>query len=45
LLVVGVVLMASASWVLLQPDQLTRTELNRWFLNGRSLHGTAKQRR
>jgi hypothetical protein len=24
--------MASAPWVLLQPDQETRTELNRWFL-------------
>ena len=31
-LVVAVVLMASAPWVLLQPDQQTRTELNRWFL-------------
>jgi hypothetical protein len=30
--VVAVVLMASAPWVLLQPDQVTRTELNRWFL-------------
>jgi hypothetical protein len=30
--VVAVVLMASAPWVLLQPDQETRTELNRWFL-------------
>ena len=29
---VAVVLMASAPWVLLQPDQVTRTELNRWFL-------------
>jgi hypothetical protein len=29
---VAVVLMASAPWVLLQPDQQTRTELNRWFL-------------
>jgi hypothetical protein len=29
--VVAVVLMASAPWVLLQPDQQTRTELNRWF--------------
>jgi hypothetical protein len=29
---VAVVLMASAPWVLLQPDQETRTELNRWFL-------------
>ena len=29
--VVAVVLMASAPWVLLQPDQV-RTELNRWFL-------------
>lgn len=27
--VVAVVLMASAPWVLLQPDQQTRTELNR----------------
>jgi hypothetical protein len=27
--VVAVVLMASAPWVLLQPDQHTRTELNR----------------
>ena len=26
-------LMASAPWVLLQPDQQTRTELNRWFLS------------
>jgi hypothetical protein len=32
--VVAVVLMASAPWVLLQPDQTTRTELNRWFLTG-----------
>ena len=24
--------MASAPWVLLQPDQDVRTELNRWFL-------------
>jgi hypothetical protein len=32
LFVVAVVLMASAPWVLLQPDQQTRTELNRWFL-------------
>ena len=32
LFVVAVVLMASAPWVLLQPDQVTRTELNRWFL-------------
>jgi hypothetical protein len=31
-LVVAVVLMASAPWVLLQPDQVARTELNRWFL-------------
>jgi hypothetical protein len=30
--VLAVVLMASAPWVLLQPDQTTRTELNRWFL-------------
>lgn len=30
--VVAVVLMASAPWVLLQPDQEVRTELNRWFL-------------
>jgi uncharacterized integral membrane protein len=30
--VVAVVLMASTPWVLLQPDQQTRTELNRWFL-------------
>jgi hypothetical protein len=30
--VVAVVLMASAPWVLLQPDQQTRTELNRCFL-------------
>jgi hypothetical protein len=30
--VVGVVLMAPAPWVLLQPDQDVRTELNRWFL-------------
>jgi hypothetical protein len=30
--VVAVVLMASAPSVLLQPDQQTRTELNRWFL-------------
>jgi len=30
--VVAVVLMSSAPWVLLQPDQQTRTELNRWFL-------------
>jgi hypothetical protein len=29
---VAVVLMASAPWVLLQPDQLARTEANRWFL-------------
>ena len=43
--VVAVVLMASAPSVLLQPDQETHTELNRWFLNGRSLHSTTKQRR
>ena len=30
--VVPVVLMASAPWVLLQPDQEVRTELDRWFL-------------
>jgi hypothetical protein len=30
--VVPVVLMASAPWVLLQPDQDVDTELNRWFL-------------
>ena len=30
--VVPVVLMASAPWVLLQPDQEVNTELNRWFL-------------
>jgi hypothetical protein len=30
--VVAVVLMASAPWVLLQPDQDVRTELDRWFL-------------
>jgi hypothetical protein len=30
--VVAVALMASAPWVLLEPDQQTRTELNRWFL-------------
>jgi hypothetical protein len=30
--VVAVVLMASAPWVLWQPDQDVRTELNRWFL-------------
>jgi hypothetical protein len=30
--VVAVVLMASAPWVLLQPDQDVRTEPNRWFL-------------
>ena len=30
--VVAVVLMASAPWVLLRPDQVARTELNRWFL-------------
>jgi len=29
---VAVVLMATAPWVLLQPDPLTRTEANRWFL-------------
>jgi hypothetical protein len=29
---VAVVLMASAPWVLLQPDQLARTEASRWFL-------------
>jgi hypothetical protein len=29
---VAVVLMASAPWVLLQPDGLARTESNRWFL-------------
>src|SRR5215212_2317881 len=29
---VAVVLMASAPWVLLQPDQDVRTEPNRWFL-------------
>jgi hypothetical protein len=29
---VAVVLMASAPWLLLQPDQEVRTELNRWFL-------------
>ncbi len=29
---VAVVLMASAPWILLQPDQLARTEANRWFL-------------
>src|SRR3954454_24414971 len=29
---VAVVLMASAPWALLQPDQLARTEANRWFL-------------
>jgi hypothetical protein len=32
LFVVAVVLLASAPWVLLQPGQQTRTELNRWFL-------------
>src|SRR5215217_2622044 len=39
--VVAVVLMASAPWVLLQPDQVTRTELNRWFLTvaGESITG------
>jgi uncharacterized integral membrane protein len=30
--VVTVVLMASTPWVLLQPDQEVRTELDRWFL-------------
>jgi hypothetical protein len=30
--VVAVVLMASAPWVLLQPDQVPRKKLNRWFL-------------
>jgi hypothetical protein len=30
--VVAVAQMASAPWVLLQPDQVTRTESNRWFL-------------
>ena len=30
--VVAVALMASAPWVLLQPDHKVRTELNRWFL-------------
>ena len=30
--VVAVALMASAPWMLLQPDQDVRTELNRWFL-------------
>jgi hypothetical protein len=30
--VVAVVLMASAPWVLLQPDEDVRTEPNRWFL-------------
>jgi hypothetical protein len=30
--VVAVVLMASAPWVLLQPDQAVQTDLNRWFL-------------
>jgi hypothetical protein len=40
--VVAVVLMASAPWVLLQPDQQTRTELNRWFLTvAGSLHAIA----
>ena len=29
---VAAVLMASAPWVVLQPDQDVRTELNRWFL-------------
>jgi hypothetical protein len=32
LYVVAVVLMASAPWVLVQPDQVARTELNWWFL-------------
>jgi hypothetical protein len=32
LFVVAVVLMASAPWVPLQPDQDVRTEPNRWFL-------------
>jgi hypothetical protein len=30
--IVAVVLMASAPWVLLQPNDLDRTEMNRWFL-------------
>lgn len=30
--VVAVVLMALSPWVLLQADQATRAELNRWFL-------------
>jgi len=30
--VAAVLLMTSAPWVLLQPDQEVRTELNRWFL-------------
>jgi uncharacterized integral membrane protein len=30
--VVAVALMASTPWVLLQPDQEVRTELDRWFL-------------
>ena len=30
--VVAVVLMASTPWVLLQPDQEVRAELDRWFL-------------
>jgi hypothetical protein len=30
--VVAVVLMASAPWVLLQPDKEVRIELDRWFL-------------
>jgi hypothetical protein len=42
--VVAVVLMASAPWVLLQPDQQSHTELNRWFFNGRSLQSTTKRR-
>ena len=29
---VAVVLMASAPWVLLQPDQVPRKKLSRWFL-------------
>ena len=31
--VVAVVLMASAPWLRLRPDQEVRAELNRWFLN------------
>jgi hypothetical protein len=31
--VVAAVLMASAPWLRLRPDQEVRTELNRWFLN------------